>query len=298
MTSKTPQGASNGSRPISTSPHAPGPDEADPAPPPRLLATLRAVVDSYPTALGRIARYVTDNPDQVLRFSVAELGEFSRAGPASVIRMCRKLGFDGFSDFKLALAADLARRPAFPDQAGDGVHHAIVAALHRGMVTAVDDIRDRLDEASVTAVADHLIASRRIDVYGAGGSGLLGAYLAFRLMRLRLTAQAFTDPSLAEEVANGLDEQSVAVGVSLTGITADTVHFLHNARISKAVTVAITDRPSSPITKHADHVLLTATMTPETEGDGLSMAPRMFLVEILAAMVALRLRGKAAVGTL
>ena len=297
MTFKAPRGAGNGRRLVSPSPRGPGTGEADPTPQLRLLATLRAAVDSYPTALGRIARYVTDNPDQVLRFSVAELGEFSRAGPASVIRLCRKLGFDGFSDFKLALAADLARRPAFPDQAGDGVHNAIVAALHRGMTTAVDDIRDRLDEASLAAVADHLIASRRIDVYGAGGSGLLGAYLAFRLMRLRLTAQAFTDPSLAEEVANGLDEQSVAIGVSLTGITADTVHFLQNARISRAVTVAITDRPSSPITRHADRVLLSATMPPETDSDGLSMAPRVFLVEILAAMVALRLRSRTPAGT-
>ncbi len=295
--SKTPQGTGNGSRPAAPRPSAVEVEPTELGPQPRLLAALRAAVDSYPTALGRIAQYVTDNPDQVLRFSAAELGAFSRAGAASVIRMCRRLGFDGFSDFKLALAADLARRPAFADQTGEGVHHAIVAALHRGMVTAVDDIRDRLDEASLVAVADHLIASRRIDVYGAGGSGVLGAYLAFRLMRLRLTAQAFMDPSLAEEVANGLDERSVAIGVSLTGITADTVHFLQNARISRAITVAVTDRPSSPITKHADWVLLTSTMPPETEGDGLSMAPRTFLVEILAAMVALRLREEGRPGT-
>ena len=265
-------------------------DEAGAAAPARVLATMRAAVDSYPTALGRIARYIADNPKQTLRFSVAELGEFSGAGPASVIRLCRKLGFDGYSDFKLALAADLARRPTFARQADKGIHHAVVSALQSGLMTAVQDIRDRLDETTLTTVADRLIASRRIDVYGAGGSGVVGLYLAFRLMRLRLTAQAFTDPSLAEEVANGLDDRSVAVGVSLTGVTPDTVHFLQNARISGATTVALTDRPASPITRHADWVLLTSTMPPETDGDGLSMSPRMFLAEILAAMVTLRQR--------
>ena len=62
------------------------------------------------------------------------------------------------------------------------------------------------------------VAGRRIGVYGAGGSGVVGVYLAFLLMRWRRTAQAFTDPSLAAEVANGLDDRSVAIGVSLTGV--------------------------------------------------------------------------------
>jgi DNA-binding MurR/RpiR family transcriptional regulator len=50
----------------------------------------------------------------------------------------------------------------------------------------------------------------------------------------------------------------VAVGLSHTGTTADTIDALREARRGGAVTVAVTNFPWSPITEAADHVLLTA----------------------------------------
>ena len=50
----------------------------------------------------------------------------------------------------------------------------------------------------------------------------------------------------------------MAVGVSHTGATADTVEALRQARQRGATTIALTNFPRSPITEVADHVLTTA----------------------------------------
>lgn len=50
----------------------------------------------------------------------------------------------------------------------------------------------------------------------------------------------------------------VAVGISHTGATIDTLDVLSEARSHGATTVALTNFPRSPITELADHVLTTA----------------------------------------
>ena len=66
---------------VDGAPGVPKEDGVSPTEPPnRLLATMRAAVDSYPTAMGRIGRYITDNPEQVLRFSDLRPRQRSAAG--------------------------------------------------------------------------------------------------------------------------------------------------------------------------------------------------------------------------
>ncbi|WP_454856800.1 ATP-binding cassette domain-containing protein [Rhizobium binxianense] len=74
-----------------------------------ILDRLQQDLDGLPNALARIAKYILENPEKVLHQSVAELGEFSGSGEASIVRLCRHIGFAGFRDFKLALAAEVGR---------------------------------------------------------------------------------------------------------------------------------------------------------------------------------------------
>ena len=73
------------------------------------LSRLRAEQTHLTPALRRLAEVVLASPQEAIYQSVTELADLAGVGEASVIRLCRDLGFKGFQDFKLALAADLAR---------------------------------------------------------------------------------------------------------------------------------------------------------------------------------------------
>ena len=75
-----------------------------------LLSRLDRTIDRYPGALARAAQYIVENPEKVVYQSLAELSDYAKAGQASIVRLCRELGFEGFTEFKLALSADLALR--------------------------------------------------------------------------------------------------------------------------------------------------------------------------------------------
>lgn len=70
------------------------------------LARIRAAHASLPPGARRIADYVLEQPEQIVRMSVTELSE---ASEGSVINFCQKLGLSGFQQLKLSLAQEILR---------------------------------------------------------------------------------------------------------------------------------------------------------------------------------------------
>ena len=62
------------------------------------------------TAVERtVADYILRNSESVVRMSVAKLAANAGTVSSAVIRCCKSLGFTGYSELKLSLAAELAR---------------------------------------------------------------------------------------------------------------------------------------------------------------------------------------------
>ncbi len=260
------------------------PDRNDRTPGPNIRAELQAHLDELPDALARIAKYIIENPEKVVYQSLVDLTQYAKSGQASVVRLCQELGFKGFSEFKLALAAELARRPTADPSASDGL--AAVRELVGGLSASLEDTAALIDLTLVDRIAARLVDSRRIDIYGSGVSGIAGEIVAYRLLRLGLNAQSFRDPNLAHEVANGLTVGCTAIAISESGVTPDTVEFLRCARSSGAHTIAIGCRPRSTLAKFSDDMLRMAYGNPPSTGGATTVVTRVVLVaEILAQAI-------------
>lgn len=247
------------------------------------LAKLRSAHSSLTPVLERIASYALSNPQKVIYHTVTELAEASGASEASVIRFCHDLGYSGFQDFKLALAVDLASQPATPSEDGPIDSSAEVV---RRVVTeaqrAVSDTGELIDAQDIETAARKLLTARRIEVFGVGASGIVAEYFLYKLIRLGLTATAYRDPHLASMSAATLGTGDVAIGISSSGSIVDTVEALRLGRKAGAFTIAITNRPRSPLTSHAELVLVAANPeSPLTGGAVLSKVSQLLLLEAL-----------------
>jgi DNA-binding MurR/RpiR family transcriptional regulator len=256
----------------------------DRAPGPNILAELQAHLDEFPDALARIAKYIVENPEKVVYQSLADLSRYAKSGQASVVRLCQELGLRGFSELKLVLAAELARRPVTVPGPSGGP--AVVKRLVSGLSASLEDTGTLIDLALLDKIAARLAASRRIDIYGAGVSGIAGEIVAYRLLRVGLNAQSFRDPNLAHEVANGLTEGCTAIAISESGVTPDTVEFLRCARSGGAYTIAIGCRLRSALAEFTDDMLRMAYGDPPSTAGATTVVTRVVLiVEVLAQII-------------
>src|SRR5512142_2605798 len=67
------------------------------------LARMRAAYPSLPPSERKIVDFILTNFEEVIRMTIAELAQHSGVSDASVVRLCRSLGFNNFLELKISL---------------------------------------------------------------------------------------------------------------------------------------------------------------------------------------------------
>lgn len=246
------------------------------------LAVVQAEVGHLTPALKRLAAVVLERPDRVIYQSVTELAEDAHVGEASVIRFCRDLGFRGFQDFKLALAADLALRPEGGASKGAETLAELLEATTQEGILALRETSASLSVEALEAAVTALLGAAVVLVYGAGASGVTAKDFAYKLLRLGYPVLAPTDAHLAAMQAATLPENAVVIGLTRSGSTLDTLKVLELARTRGATTVTLSQRLKSPAAAQADITLYTASSeSPLTGGSIPSKLGQLLVLDVL-----------------
>lgn len=256
-----------------------------------VLATLRGILPNLSRSEARVARTALDDPGGTAASTIAELARRCNTSETTVIRLCRTIGFNGYPEFRLALAAAAAATRNEEQLSGeilpDDTTEQIVRKVAGADARAITETAEQVSTRSLEEVARAIATARRIDIFGAGASSFAAQELQSKLHRIGLMSHSFADPQFAIASAGSLGSQDVAVGLSHSGSTKDTIRFLEAAAKRGATTVAITNHPRAPIARRADIVLTTAAR--ETTFRSGAMASRialLALVEIIFVLVA------------
>lgn len=242
-----------------------------------LLLQLDQARSGYPTALAKAARYVLENPQLALHQSVAELSSHAKVGQASVVRLCRELGFQGYTEFKLALSADLAKHRFETTQSVPGISSQLDETADT-LCRSIIDTAALLNRDMLEVSASQIVAATRIDLFGLGVSGIVAELLGYRLLRMGLTANAMRDPVLADEVSGGLGPHAVVIAVSQSGTSTETVNFARAAAEKGSFVVAVTCHPKSPLARTSNAYLQMARLDQPSYGGPITDVPRAVLV--------------------
>jgi DNA-binding MurR/RpiR family transcriptional regulator len=241
------------------------PPTASTAPAPGVLrAKVRSLAPTMTRSMQRVAETVAADPAACAQLTVTALAHRTGTSEATVVRTARTLGYPGYRDLRLALAALAAQQEAgttpsvTADITVDDALPDVVAKLAQEEQLCLSDTAAQLDTVQLEAAVAALTAARRIDIYGIAASALVGQDLAQKLLRIGLLAHAHSDPHLAVTNAVQLRQNDVAIGISHSGSTLDVIEPLRVAFDRGATTIGITSRPDAPIAQYSDLVLTTA----------------------------------------
>lgn len=248
-----------------------------------------------PAALSKIADLVISHPTTPAELTITELAERAGSSPASVTRFCRSLGFAGYTQFRVAIASELGHASAEHAWVTDiGAEfeptdspEKILRTLLNVHVSGLETTREGIDLDAVGRAARAIIASDHVDIYGLGGSAGIAHELQRRMHRIGISSHAWSDvhDGLASAVLQ--DETSVAIGVSSTGQTNETVQMLAQAGAVGALTVAITHDDESWIADVADVSITTAAPVGYLRPDDMSVKhSQLFVIDLLYLLIA------------
>jgi RpiR family transcriptional regulator, carbohydrate utilization regulator len=251
---------------------------------PAIVVRLQSQFAEFPPALARVAKHVINYPAETTGLSIEALSRVTESGQASIVRLVHILGFESFRAFKLALAVQCGAARA---EGEDSATVDEVGRLRRDMVESLDGTGALLDRAALLQAAQAIVSSRHVNIYGGGVSAMVGDILAAKLLRAGVWAICYGDNNIGLEVIGPVSRDAVAIAISDSGATVETVRLLRAARAAGAITIAITSGRTSPVTAQADLVLLTAPIAqPPSPGFVTTIVAQIFVAQALVEAVA------------
>jgi DNA-binding MurR/RpiR family transcriptional regulator len=259
-----------------------------------LLLKIRGLLPSLNPALQKIGAYVIENPGEVKTLRIKELARRCGVAEATITRFVKTIGLEGFQDLKISLA-ELATMRAEPhDFVYDEVSReddleSIADKIFYINSKALEDTRKVLDLRQMEHAVDAIERAENIDIYGAGGSFVTAENARTRFYRIGKRCIVYNDPNQQAVSASLLGQGDVAIGISNSGRTISTVRALEGARGSGATTICITSFELTPITRHADIVLLTSTQDSQFFQESMvSRLAQITVIDVLYAGLAVR----------
>jgi RpiR family carbohydrate utilization transcriptional regulator len=287
--------------------HPPPPPDAAPAPAAdraaqaleALLARIVAALAALPPAERRVARLLLDDPRGFAAQPVARLAAQAQVSKPTVVRFCRRVGYDGLADFKRKLAGTVDEGVPYVHVAVDDDDKPadLIAKIVDNSVAGLLSWRRRASaqgfERAIAALAEAGRLGRRIEFHGIGNSAIVALDAQHKFFRLGVRSAAVGDAHVQVMSATMLAPGDVAVLLSNSGRSRDLLDVAAIAKRRGATTVLIT-ASGSPLAAlgSGERQVLIAADHPEDHDRYSPMVSRLLhlvIVDILATGVALRL---------
>lgn len=269
------------------------PDSA--APTIGVVNRVRAKLPEMSTVMKKIARFLLDNPQAPLEMSIGELAGRAGTSPATVTRFCRLLGFAGYAPLRVSIATDLGRaagRETWTIDIGrafgpDDPPRAMLSTLVNAHTRSLQETAAIMDLPLLGRIAHKIAVSTHVDIYGVGGSSILAAEMQARLYRIGINTHYWAEVHAGLTSAAIQGPGCVAIGISNTGHTDETIQMLREAARTGALTVAISNNPTSPLAEEANVRIITSVYEQYLQPDDLSAKHVQLLVlDLLYLLVA------------
>jgi DNA-binding MurR/RpiR family transcriptional regulator len=260
-----------------------------------LRERILAKAPQMSAAMTKIADVLLQDLTAPLELSITELADQAGVSAATVTRFCRVLGYSGYVPFRVAVASAIGRGDAEESWHADigrmfspnDTPAETLSSLQRAYTASLTATTDQIDVDQLCDIARRIVGCRHLDIYGIGGSGGMAVELEARLYRIGINAHAW------QEVHSGLasaalqDEESIALAISNTGRTEDTIEMLSQARCSGAYTVAVTSSSATPLAAIADAHVMAFAPGGYLQPDDLSAKhAQLFVLDLLYLLIA------------
>lgn len=257
----------------------------------QVLDRVKSAYASLRPSERRVADYVLSDPDACTQCTISELAERVQVSQPTVVRFVQAMGFDGYRSFKYCLLRDRSgKSPQSPyfDPMGDldlkpwDCLEDLPLKETRMAGGLLEDTLKSLSTQGLSRAVRMLATARTIDIYGVENSFTPANDLLTKLTYLGLNCRMHTDAYLQQISAAHLGVADVAVAISHSGCSVDTVKALKQARKTGAGTIAITSSQESMLAKYADVCLSTGGQDLTIYGTAIfSRIPDLAVIDLL-----------------
>lgn len=217
--------------------------------------------------------FITKNSDKVIYMRIRELSDQTHVSTSSILRFCRKLNCDGFSEFKVKLKLYLDRNE---QENLKSTQYYLSEFLER-------TLKGNL-ESDIQKMAELVLRTDKIIFVGTGSSGILAEYGARYFSSLGKFSSFIKDPFYP---INSKDlKNSTSIILSVSGETDFTLNLANQLKVEGSNIVSITNSKNCQLARISD-INIAYYVTEVFLGDSniTSQMPVMYILEESAHII-------------
>ncbi len=227
----------------------------------------RKILESYqrlPANQKRVADFILNQPHDLAFLATDSLSKTLKVSKATIVRFAQSLGYRGFTQLQNevldAVQSTLRTPERYKISLGKISNEGTLTQVARHEVQNIDRTVQYVDQATFTRVVGVLCGARKVYTMGIGISSLLAQVLSYELNQVGIESQALESGTLrfVEHLALAHRGDVIAC-FSFAPYSKETIDAAKYARKRSLTVVTITDKLTSPITFHANHVLAVRT---------------------------------------
>lgn len=210
-----------------------------------------------------ILRFLRENPEEAAGYSIKQLADRTFSSAATIVRLCRKMGFTGYKELQKSLLYEsgLRRESIRPVEQeigrNDSLEELVDKVTYKNIVS-LDNTRKLVDLDILSHCVDLLEKSNTVYLFGIGSSLLVARDLYLKLLRVNKPCVICDDWHAQLLQARNMKAGDLAVVVSYSGLTAEMITCAGEARERKAPVITISRFEQSPLVRLADYNLAVA----------------------------------------
>jgi DNA-binding MurR/RpiR family transcriptional regulator len=220
-----------------------------------LIHGITVNLELFTSTEAELAKYIIDNSDEVSQLSISQIAKKLHISPATITRFCQKISFSGFNEFRHELKRyiDLRNKPT---TTSDIKEIDYFSKLYQNHLEIIETTFRKITYPDIQQAVSLLTHAKKVHVYGIGNSGIAAQEFKWKFFRIGVNVESITDPHQAVMDASLSTENSLVIGISVSGETKEIIRAVKIAKKQGAAILAITSEKTSELSQLADLTLL------------------------------------------
>lgn len=217
---------------------------------------------NFSSSESEIAKYILNHGDNVLSMSVKELAKQTYTSPATIVRLCKKIGLEGYNDFKIKYSAELqydlhyndridVNFPFKKDDSQTLICHKLAALSQE----AISDTIQLIDFSLLKQIVDLIYQYNDIDIYGSGNSLLAAMSFQHKMMRIQRNVNLKILHGEQAFFSYNSNKNRIAIIISYSGETNELVQIAQTLKEKKTKIIVLTSIGDNHLSHYADYIL-------------------------------------------
>lgn len=254
-----------------------------------ILCQIRASYQKFTKSERKVADFIFDHAPEVLLMSINDLADACEVGETTVFRFCKTMKLQGYQEFKIQLSLSTQDKNKYNIIEGisgnvepEDSLEIVSQKLLNSNISVLRETSELINFEAMDTLLDKMITAERIFFFGVGASQIMAMMTTNKFLRVSNKVYCYTDSHMQTMEASMLSPRDVAIIISYSGSTKDSMLIAKLAKKSGAYVAGVTRFANSPLASQSDVVLLCgANEGPLQGGSTTAVMSQLFLMEVL-----------------